>query len=381
MAPVLAALALAVAPTHVRRDLHYGGSDQQTLDAYVAPGARRAVVLIHGGGWHSGSKESLDPTALRFARNGWTALSISYRLVPPAPWDAAKADALAAVRWVRAHASRFGFDPGRLAVFGTSAGGNLAALVATVGRGRRLVAAAASWSGPMDLATFAALRVVRRYAGCSCRSRLRSLSPVTFVGAGDAPLLLASSTDEIVPLGQATEMARRLTHAGVAHRLIVYPGSRHAVEYEREAWQPTLRFLERWTQPDPLPAGFRVYSHGPSGGEIWRGVIPGATRASMMYVPHGYSRPRRYPVVYLLSGMPGSPWSYVNSLSLASVADTLIARHVAVPFAAVMPPAGPSGHYSGEWAGPWEHYLLRGVVPWTQTHLAVSDERTIAGLS
>jgi acetyl esterase/lipase len=381
MAPLLAALALAAAPIHVERDLHYGRSDQQTLDAYVAPGARRAVVLIHGGGWHSGSKKSLDPTALRFAQSGWTAFSISYRLVPPAPWYAAKADALAAVRWVRAHASQFGFDPGRLAVFGTSAGGNLAALVATVGRGGRLVAAAASWSGPMDLTTFTPRGVIRRYAGCACPSRLRALSPVSFVGAGDAPLLLANSTRELVPLGQATEMARRLARAGIPRRLIVYGGSRHAVAYERDAWQPTLRFLASRTQDPRLPAGFRVYSHGPAGGEIWRGPIPGARRASMIYLPPGYSAAERYPVVYLLAGMPGSPWSYVRSLSLASVADTLIARGLAVPFVAVMPPAGPSGHYDGEWAGPWERYLVRRVLPWTSAHLAVSADRTIAGLS
>src|SRR5438128_184043 len=370
MATFLAALALAASPIHVERNLHYGCSDQQALDAYVAPGARRAVVLIHGGGFHSGSKESLDPTALRFARNGWTALSISYRLVPPAPWYAAKDDALAAVRWVRAHASRFGFDPRRLAVFGTSAGGNLAALVATVGRGRQLVAAAASWSGPMDLATFAPRNaVIRRYAGCSCATRLRALSPISFVGPGDAPLLLVNSTREIVPLGQATEMARRLRRAKVPRQLVVFRGSRHAVAYEREAWPPTLRFLARWTQPAALPAGFRVFSQGPAGGEIWRGVIPGARRAGMIYVPPGYSQARRYPVVYLLSGMPGSPWSYVRSLSLASVADTLIARGRAAPFVAVMPPAGSSGHYSGEWAGPWERYLTRNVVPWVGAHL------------
>src|SRR5919108_2659692 len=336
MAPLLAVLALAAAPIHVERDVHYGRSKQQTLDAYVVPAARRAVVLIRGGGWHSGSKESVDATALRFAQNGWTAFSISYRLVPPAPWYGAKDDAPAAVPWGRAHAARFGFDPRRLAVFGTSAGGNPAALVATVGTGRQLVAAAAFWSGPMS---------------------------------------------EIVPLGQATEMARRLEHAGSPHRLIVYRGSRHAVEYEREAWQPTLRFLASGTQPDALPRGFRVFSHGPAGGEIWRGVIPGATRASMVYVPPGYSRARRYPAVYLLSGMPGSPWSYVNSLSLASVADTLIARGLAVPFVAVMPPAGPQRHYSGEWAGPGGGYLHQRLIPWVGSKLSVSRERTIAGLS
>ena len=380
MVPLVAALALAVAPIRVERDIHYGPGSQQTLDAYLAPGARRAVVLVHGGGFHSGSKESLDPTALRFSQSGWSAFSISYRLVPPAPWYAAKQDALEAVRWVRAQSKQFGFDPQRLAVFGTSAGGNLAALAATVGRGRRLVAAAASWSGPMDLSTFAPRNaVVRRYVGCSCASRLRALSPVSFVGPGDAPLLLANSTDELVPLSQASQMARRLERARIPHRLLVYRGSRHAVAYERDAWTPTLDFLARWTGGPP--AGFRELSRGPGGGEIWRGWIPGATRPSMLYVPPGYSSARRYPVVYLLPGMPGSPWSYVKSLSLAAVADALIDRHQTRPFVAVMPVAGPSGHYAGEWAGPWEDYLVDRVVPWVSSHLSVSANRTIAGLS
>jgi dipeptidyl aminopeptidase/acylaminoacyl peptidase len=134
-------------------------------------------------------------------------------------------------------------------VFGTSAGGNLAALAATVGKGRKRVAAAASWSGPMDLETFAPRSgVIRRYVGCSCRNRLRALSPVTHVGAGDAPLLLAGSTNELVPLAQQTEMARRFAGAGIPRQLVVYRGSRHAVEYERDAWAPTLRFLARWTR-------------------------------------------------------------------------------------------------------------------------------------
>ena len=133
--------------------------------------------------------------------------------------------------------------------------------------------------------------------------------------------------------------------------------------------------------PTHLPPGFRVVTYGPAGGQIWRGAIAGARRAGMIYVPPDYSRGRRYPVIYLLAGMPGSPWSYVRSLSLASVADTLIARREAAPFVAVIPPAGPSGHYSGEWAGPWERYLVRRVLPWAGAHLAVSADRTIAGLS
>ena len=82
--------------------------------------------------------------------------------------------------------------------------------------------------------------------------------------------------------------------------------------------------------------------------------------------------------------MPGSPWSYVNSLSLGSLGDSLIGRGETRPFVAVSPVAGPSGHYDGEWAGPWEAYLVRRVVPWTDAHLptiADASGRTLAGLS
>jgi pimeloyl-ACP methyl ester carboxylesterase len=129
---------------------------------------------------------------------------------------------------------------------------------------------------------------------------------------------------------------------------------------------------------------FRELRPGPHGGSIWRGVIPGAVRKSAIYLPPGFSTDRRYPVVYLLHGMPGSPWSYVNSLSLAALSDTLISRHEVRPFIAVVPVAGPSGHYDGEWTGPWERYLVHDVVPWVDEHLPTIREargRILAGLS
>jgi acetyl esterase len=241
IAPLLAA-ALLIGPPAVRAEpgLHYGAGPQRELDAFVVSGARRAIVLIHGGGWHAGSKDSLDATARRFAGLGWDAFSISYRLVPPSPWYAARDDAFAAVAWVRAHARRFGFDPRRLAVFGTSAGGNLAALIATVGHGRERVAAAVSWSGPMDLAGMSRNADVRRYAD----GHAAALSPATFVSSGDAPIFLSNSTHELVPLQQATAMAAKLSRAGVTHRLLIVPGSLHAVAYESQAWLPTLAFLQ-----------------------------------------------------------------------------------------------------------------------------------------
>ena len=134
----------------------------------------------------------------------------------------------------------------------------------------------------------------------------------------------------------------------------------------------------------PLPAGFAKLRTVDGGGSIWRGVVPGAARKSAIYLPPGFTPLRRYPVVYLLPGMPGSPWSYVNSLSIGALGDTLIAHGEARPFIGVIPVAGASGRYDGEWAGPWEEYLVHDVVPWVDAHLptiAAARGRTLAGLS
>jgi enterochelin esterase-like enzyme len=133
-----------------------------------------------------------------------------------------------------------------------------------------------------------------------------------------------------------------------------------------------------------LPAQFTKLRAGPHGGSVWRGVIPGALRKSAVYLPPHFRRTHRYPVVYLLHGMPGSPWGYLNSLRLAALGDTLITRHEARPFIAVVPVAGPTAYYDGEWAGQWEDYLVRKVVPWVDSHLptrATIHGRTLAGLS
>jgi enterochelin esterase-like enzyme len=134
----------------------------------------------------------------------------------------------------------------------------------------------------------------------------------------------------------------------------------------------------------PLPAAFAEFELTPGGGSVWRGVIPGAERASFVYLPPSYTPSQRYPVVYLLHGMPGSPWSYVDSLSLGSLADALINGHEARPFVAVVPVAGPTGHYNGEWAGQWEDYLVRDVVPWVDASLSTVRDpsgQVLAGLS
>jgi S-formylglutathione hydrolase FrmB len=139
----------------------------------------------------------------------------------------------------------------------------------------------------------------------------------------------------------------------------------------------------------PFLPGFSQVGTGPSGGALYQGTFPSTVaqrplRAGYVYLPPGFTASARYPVVYLLHGMPGGPQEYLSSLDIAAVADGLIARGRTRPFIAVVPAAGPTAHYNGEWAGPWERYLIDDVLPWVDAHLptlATRSARTIAGLS
>jgi enterochelin esterase-like enzyme len=132
----------------------------------------------------------------------------------------------------------------------------------------------------------------------------------------------------------------------------------------------------RHATPPGLPAGWTLVSTGPAGGTVWQGWIPDAfatwdRRSSAVYLPPGYSASQRYPVVYLLHGMRGSPAGFWDGMRLATVADGLISGGSAAPFIVVMPVAGPALHPdSGEWAGIWEDFVVHDVVAWTDQHLS-----------
>jgi enterochelin esterase-like enzyme len=124
-----------------------------------------------------------------------------------------------------------------------------------------------------------------------------------------------------------------------------------------------------------LPSGWTQVATGTDGGTVWAGRIPNTyepwdTRASAVYLPPGYDASQRYPVLYLLHGLVGSPAEYYRALHLADHVDGMIASGVQ-PFIVVMPVGGqvvdPNG---GEWAGPWEDYIVDDVVPWVDRHLS-----------
>lgn len=114
-----------------------------------------------------------------------------------------------------------------------------------------------------------------------------------------------------------------------------------------------------------------------------KGTFPETARPGYVYLPPHFNSKRRYPVVYLLHGMPGSPTEFINGTDLAPFADKAIESGALRPFIAVMPAAGTFPAYNGEWAGAWERAVV-DLVPWIDRHLPTirsRSARVLAGLS
>ncbi|WP_092542829.1 alpha/beta hydrolase [Zunongwangia mangrovi] len=87
------------------------------------------ILLIHGGGWISGSKENQRIMAQNLAENGFVAITIAYRLSQEAVYPAGVIDIKDAIRWIKSNAKAYNIDSDKIAVLGTSAGAQLATLV------------------------------------------------------------------------------------------------------------------------------------------------------------------------------------------------------------------------------------------------------------
>lgn len=92
-----------------------------------------AIIMLHGGGWRSGNRTQHYPLLQKLASLGYTCFAPEYRLSTEALFPAAVYDVKAAIRWVRANAKQFNIDTAKIVIAGFSAGGELAAFMATTG--------------------------------------------------------------------------------------------------------------------------------------------------------------------------------------------------------------------------------------------------------
>jgi len=232
-------------------DLAYADTDnpRQKLDLYL-PKLRKSekplpvIVFIHGGGWRAGDKTGGAAQVGRFVSSGeYAGASIGYRLTGEAQWPAQIHDCKAAIRWIKAHASEYGLDATKIAVWGSSAGGHLVSMLGTSGDVKELegtlgknldqnskVTCVANYYGPEDLLTMVKQpSKMDRTKGSDYPEALllggsvpekqalaKEASPVTHVSAGDAPFFTAhGSKDPTVPFAQGQEIHAALLKAGV----------------------------------------------------------------------------------------------------------------------------------------------------------------------
>ena len=88
-----------------------------------------AVLLIHGGGWLTGTRDNLQPLAQSLALKGYVAVTASYRLGTEAKYPAGVLDLKDALKWMRENAEQFNINENKIAVLGASAGAQLATLL------------------------------------------------------------------------------------------------------------------------------------------------------------------------------------------------------------------------------------------------------------
>lgn len=211
------------------------------------------VIYIHGGGWanghtrQSGAFSDFPAVLADLSARGYVVASLEYRLSKEAPFPAAIDDVRTAIRYLRANAARFGLDGSHVAVWGGSAGGQLAALAALqcgsapTGEDKSnpgqsdCVQAGVGWYGVYDFATMpqAIAGAENAYLDCvkpDCPAdRIKAASPAAHVDAKDPPMLLIHGTeDKVVPADQSRQLAAALKAARVPVTLEIIPGVGHS---------------------------------------------------------------------------------------------------------------------------------------------------------
>lgn len=278
-----------IVPTHA--DLSYAEIESHALmlDLYLPAASATPsplVVWVHGGGWSGGSRFPPPAFALQLVNRGVALASVSYRLTGQAgQWGSASVlfpaqihDVKAAIRWLRAQSALYQIDPDRIGVWGSSAGGHLAALVGSSGNAPQLegtvgaflgessaVQVVVDYYGPTDIInmqldiTNPPGSIINHDAPDSPESRLigfnqpgqgvgvlranldnpnppfpllaaraQDLSPLSWIDSADPPFLIVhGNMDTSVPITQSLRLLSALEAAGHSPRWRIVDGAGH----------------------------------------------------------------------------------------------------------------------------------------------------------
>lgn len=243
------------------------------LDLYLPAKNERStlVVWIHGGGWQKGSKN--DCKIKWLTEHGYSIASISYRLSQVAKFPAQLHDCKGAIRWLRANASKYGYETQHIVVAGSSAGGHLAALIGTTSGNERLegdvggnldqassVSAIIDYYGATDFILRSKTQPSRANevgsvvynllgGGADKKVELAKLaSAAHHVTKDDPPLLIFhGDKDKTVLIDQSEAITKVYKSKGLSVQMNVLLDKKHGgtVFYQGENRQRVLKFLDK----------------------------------------------------------------------------------------------------------------------------------------
>ncbi len=225
-----------------------------------------AVLLVHGGGWRSGDISLLIPLAQKIAAENFVTVCIEYRLSPEANYPASVYDIKAAVKWMRANADKYKIDSIKIAILGSSSGGQLAALVGMTNGLQKFeskdennfcssdVQAIIDVDGLVDFTSEEA----RKYeddpkknpssAGAwfggnyaQKKELWKEASPLYYVNSSSPPTLFINSAQERFHCGR-DEMIEKLNEYNIYSEVQTIPNTPHSFWLFHPWFEPTLNY-------------------------------------------------------------------------------------------------------------------------------------------
>lgn len=217
------------------------------------------VILIHGGGWQSGDKSQMHTIAKSLAAKGFVAFSVEYRLSSEVKYPEAIYDLKSAIRWMRANAQDFSLDTTQIASLGTSAGGQLAALLGVTnnnllfeGENRGNKKNNSNVQAVINIDGVLAFKHPESQEGKSASLWLngnyeenpinwKSASPLNHVSENSVPILFLNSSIPRFHAGR-DDMIEKLNRFGIYSQVYEFPDTPHPFWFFNPWFEPMMDF-------------------------------------------------------------------------------------------------------------------------------------------
>ncbi|HAJ78176.1 MAG TPA: alpha/beta hydrolase [Fibrobacteres bacterium] len=254
-----------VNPENLQRkwlDISYAPqSPAQKLDIYLpneGTGPFSIIMAIHGGSFVRGDKRDFQIVPIMEAlKRNYAVVAINYRLSNEAQFPCQINDVKAAIRWIRANGGKYTLNPEKIAVWGDSAGGNLAALAGTSCNVKELedlsmgnpdqsshVDAVVDWYGPINFLTMGNQLKQQKNVRKSNSNYIAktkeeapelyiAASPETYIRPGLPPFFIQhGNADQIIPIQQSIDFATKLENISGKEKVVfeIIEGADHLDE-------------------------------------------------------------------------------------------------------------------------------------------------------